>query len=294
MPQLTWLVTGCSSGLGQTFIHGILSRGDKAIATARGDISRIAALEESGAKIYSLDVRASAADIKKTMSRIISENGEIDVLINNAGYIEAAIAEEASIDSYLDQFDINFFGVIKVTQAILPHFRERKSGSIVFLGSSGGISREPGAGPYCATKHALEEWYECLKQETAHLNIKPMIFELGFFRTNIMHPDNVKFRTKYEIADYDDIRNLVSQFVQGMNQNQPGDPKKAVEIVLDVVKGEGIAEGKAVPERLPLGADCLTTMRKEAVANLAMCNEWDGVILSTNVDFGVTVTISSV
>jgi hypothetical protein len=95
-----------------------------------------------------------------------------------------------------------------------------------------------------------------LKQETAHLGIKTRIFELGFFRTKIIHPEHVKFRSN-PIADYDGIRNGVAQFVQSINGNQPGDPKKAVEIILDVVKEEGVTEGKAIPERLPLGPDCL-------------------------------------
>jgi NAD(P)-dependent dehydrogenase (short-subunit alcohol dehydrogenase family) len=136
---------------------------------------------------------------------------------------------------------------------------------------------------YCGTKFALEGWYDCLRQETAHLNIRSIIFELGFFRTRIMHPDNIRFRSDH-IEDYDDIRNAVAQFVQGMNGNQTGDPKKAVEVIIDVVKGEGVAEGKPWPERLPLGADMLQTMRKRCVNNLAICNEWEEVIRSTDIN----------
>lgn len=94
MPQLTWLVTGCSSGLGESFIHGILARGDKAIATTRGDISRISALAEAGARTFSLDVTAPKPAIDAVIQQILKE-GDIDVLVNNAGYIEAAIFEEA-------------------------------------------------------------------------------------------------------------------------------------------------------------------------------------------------------
>jgi hypothetical protein len=115
------------------------------------------------------------------------------------------------------------------------------------------------------------------------LGIKNIIFELGFFRTKIMDPENVKFRST-PIADYDDIRNGVTQFVKNINGNQPGDPKKAVGIILDVVREEGVAEGKSLPERLPLGPDCLATMRKKAVGNLVICNEWEDVIRSTDVD----------
>ena len=128
----------------------------------------------------------------------------------------------------------------------------------------------------------MEGWYDCLKQETTHLGIKSIIFELGFFRTKIMHPDNVKFRSE-PIEDYKDVRGAVAQFVQGINGNQPGDPKKAVEVMIDCVKEEGVAQGKAIPERLPLGSDCLATLRKRSVNNLAICNDWEDVIRSTGI-----------
>jgi NAD(P)-dependent dehydrogenase (short-subunit alcohol dehydrogenase family) len=165
MPQLSWLVTGCSSGLGETFVRSILARGDKVIASTRGDVSRLSALAEAGARTFSLDVTASQSEINAVVGKILEE-GPIDVLVNNAGYIEAGISEEAryeditlytgrgiihlrdhSYDSYVTQFETNFFGVIKTTQAVLPHFREKRSGTVVFIGSSGGVDGEPGAGP---------------------------------------------------------------------------------------------------------------------------------------------------
>lgn len=94
MPQLTWLITGCSSGLGDTFIRKIIERGYKAIATTRGDVSRISELVDIGAKTYSLDVTWVPAKINATVNAIIEENGDINVLVNNAGYIEGGIAEE--------------------------------------------------------------------------------------------------------------------------------------------------------------------------------------------------------
>jgi hypothetical protein len=94
MPQLRWLVTGCSSGLGETFVRSILARGDKVVATARGDPERLSSLKEAGAETLSLDVTASTSDIQAVVSKIL-ESGPIDVLVNNAGYIEAGLAEEA-------------------------------------------------------------------------------------------------------------------------------------------------------------------------------------------------------
>lgn len=164
MPQLRWFVTGCSSGLGESFVRSILARGDKVVASTRGDVSRLSSLKEAGAETVNLDVTAPPSEIKAAIEKVL-EAGPIDVLVNNAGYIEAGLAEETtyeqfariprlqdslmkySYDSYLAQFETNYFGVIKTTQAVLPHFREKKSGIIVFIGSSGGIDGEPGAGP---------------------------------------------------------------------------------------------------------------------------------------------------
>jgi NAD(P)-dependent dehydrogenase (short-subunit alcohol dehydrogenase family) len=94
MTQLRWLVTGSSSGLGEAFVRGILARGDIVVATARGDVSRLSAIKEAGAETFSLDVTAPPSDIKDAVSKIL-EAGSIDVLVNNAGYIEAALSEEA-------------------------------------------------------------------------------------------------------------------------------------------------------------------------------------------------------
>lgn len=155
MPQLTWLITGCTSGLGETFARAILERGDKVIATTRGDVSRISSLAEAGAKTYSLDVTAPKAEIEEVVKKIYEEHG-IDVLVNNAGYIEAGLCEEADLESYQTQFETNFFGVVKVTQAVLPYFRKKQDGTIIFVGSSGGIGGEPGAGPVSfASPHPL-------------------------------------------------------------------------------------------------------------------------------------------
>ena len=174
MPQLTWLVTGCSSGIGEQFVIGVLARGDRVIATARKDISRLKRLENGGAAVFELDFPPQQRKSNK-MAEIIKIYGGVDILVNfnNAGYIEAGMVEEVSCvsfclrilrsltqspshEQYLAQFDTNVFGVINVRQALLPHFRQKRSGYVIFVGSSGGWAGSPGAGPYCGTRFALE------------------------------------------------------------------------------------------------------------------------------------------
>lgn len=96
MTQLTWLVTGCASGFGEVFVRRILARGDRAIATARGDTARLAPLQEAGAAVLSLDVTASQSEINAKVREAIAIYDGIDVLVNSAGYIEAGIAEEVT------------------------------------------------------------------------------------------------------------------------------------------------------------------------------------------------------
>lgn len=136
---------------------------------------------------------------------------------------------------------------------------------------------------YCASKFALEGWYDSLKQETTHLGIKTMMFELGFFRTKIMDPGNMGAHYQ-PTSDYEEIRSAVKLFIKGMNNHQPGDSKKVATIIIDLVRGEGVAEGKTLPDRLPLGPDALLMMRKKAVHNLSICNEWEDIAKSTDLD----------
>lgn len=98
MTHHTWLITGCTSGLGEAFVRAIIPRGDRAVATTRGDVARISALADVGAKTYSLDVTLPTTKIQAIIDSIFSEN-DIDVLINNAGYIEAGLCEETSLES---------------------------------------------------------------------------------------------------------------------------------------------------------------------------------------------------
>jgi hypothetical protein len=102
-----------------------------------------------------------------------------------------------------------------------------------------------------------------------------------------MHPDNIKALPP-AIEAYRDVSKAIGEFVTNMNGNQPGDPKKAVEIMIDVVKGEGFAAGKTMPERLPLGPDALNVIRKKCNATLEVCNEWESVIMSTDMDMDET------
>ncbi|KAL8936334.1 MAG: hypothetical protein Q9216_004982, partial [Gyalolechia sp. 2 TL-2023] len=156
MAPLVWLVTGCSSGLGEQFVHAILARGDKVIATGRHASSRLSHLGHTGATILDLDVSVESELLGKTVEKALGVYGGIDVLVNNAGYMESCYIEDMTPEVLTRQFSTNLFGPINLTRLLLPHFRSKRSGTFVFIGSICGWRGDPSIGAYCASKFALE------------------------------------------------------------------------------------------------------------------------------------------
>jgi NAD(P)-dependent dehydrogenase (short-subunit alcohol dehydrogenase family) len=182
----------------------------------------------------------------------------------------------------------------------LPHFRANKSGVIVYVGSLGGIAGEVGGAAYCASKFALEGNLsqimehdmptdlkigvaESMKLETETFGIRSHLFQLGHFRTKLLNTNNFK-PVPQTIDAYNALNDMIYGFLSQADSNQPGDPEKAVNIMIDIVKEEGVAKGKSQPLRLPIGKDALATLRNKYVKYLDLCNEWEGVISSTDYD----------
>jgi NADP-dependent 3-hydroxy acid dehydrogenase YdfG len=158
--SLVWLITGCSSGFGQHFAAAALARGDKAIATAR-NLSSIQYLSETGASLLQLDLTWPQQRINDTITQAISIHGRIDVLLNNAGFVQIGLWEDLAYEDWVRSFETNVFGTIKVTKALLPQMRERRSGTVVFISSLNGQVGHACDGAYTASKHALEGRKQC-------------------------------------------------------------------------------------------------------------------------------------
>ncbi|KAI0011534.1 NAD(P)-binding protein [Xylariaceae sp. FL0662B] len=280
MTQLVWLVTGCSSGFGELFVHQILSRGDLVIATGR-QLQKIKHLEQAGAAILELDVTHSQQVLADIIAKAVAIYGRLDVLVNNAAYIAGGACEDIEYEQMLAQFETNVFGVLKVTRAVLPYMREGRAGTLVFIGSLSGWYGDPFVGPYAASKFALEGLVESLSRETENFGIRTLLMEPGRFRTMLLSPGNLQV-VQSSISDYasasrDKINGLAKE-----DRNQPGDTRKAVKIILDVVRGEGCAEGKDVPLRLPLGTDCYDAIKEKCQETLKLLEDWKYIINSTN------------
>ncbi|KAK7018229.1 hypothetical protein R3P38DRAFT_1295897 [Favolaschia claudopus] len=177
------LITGCSTGFGKELAEAALCSGLRVIATARRP-ETMTSLSEKGAKTMRLDVTASTEVLRQFASDTIAIFGRVDYLINNAGFLQGGAVEENSHEENLAQLNTNFFGVINLTNAFLPDWRARKSGSttIVNISSQGSMICVPGAGIYCAGKAALDAISDTWARELASFDIRCVSIQPGSFR----------------------------------------------------------------------------------------------------------------
>lgn len=175
------LVTGASSGIGESTARKLQSLGFAVYGAARRT-DRLASLASEGVRSLGMDV-TDEQSIKDGVARIIAETGRIDVLVNNAGYGSYGAIEDVSIDEGRRQFEVNVFGAMALTQLVLPHMREQKSGTIVNITSMGGKIYTPLGGWYHGTKFALEALSDCLRLELAPFGIDVVVIEPGGIAT---------------------------------------------------------------------------------------------------------------
>jgi len=253
MNKRIWLITGVSSGLGKALAEAVISSGDFVIGTFRKEREVKAFNEKHGSQATGilLDV-TNISSIDETIGQLVSSVGHIDVLVNNAGVGFAGAIEEASIEEVRTVFEVNFFGMLKLTQAVLPHMRDRKSGQIVQISSHAGIKAFAGFGIYNASKFAMEGMSEALAQEVSPLGIKVSIIEPGPFRTNFA--GRSLHQAEQVISDYDNSAGAFRQKLLGVHDKQEGDPVKAAQLILDHVNN------KDSTLRLALGSIPLKTI----------------------------------
>ncbi len=176
------LVTGCSSGIGRATALEAARRGHRVFATARNraDLAELGRRENLAS--LPLDV-TDPASIRAAVDAVLAAAGRIDVLVNNAGYGQYGAVEEVTLDQWRAQFDVNFFGTIAATQAVLPAMREAGGGTIVNVSSVAGKVAIPFAAPYCASKHAMEAVSDALRVELAPFGIRTVLVEPGPIET---------------------------------------------------------------------------------------------------------------
>jgi short-subunit dehydrogenase len=272
----TWFITGASTGFGRLLAEEVLKAGNKAIVTAR-NIEKVIDLERQypgKAKAFSLDV-TDYPQIASVVAQSTASYGPINVLVNNAGYGLTGAIEEVTEDEMMPMFNTNVFGLIRVTQALLPHFRKQGSGHILNISSIGGLVGSPGWGFYHSTKFAVEGLSEALAQELAPLGIHVTVIEPGPFRTDFLGRSGVE--AEQRIPEYDDTAGKAREYLNSQSGKQPGDPLRAVHAMMAVV------ESPNPPLHLILGALALKRFRAKMDQWQKEIAEWEST--TTGADF---------
>ncbi|MGC4938735.1 SDR family NAD(P)-dependent oxidoreductase [Kribbella sp. DT2] len=196
-----WMITGAGRGLGRAFTEAALEHGDRVVATIRQDGVLDDLVKQYGDRVLPrrLDV-SSHAEVQSVVAETVATVGTPDVVVNNAGFGLVGAVEELTEDELRAQFDVNLYGAVWVTQAVLPHLRERGSGKIVQVSTVGAVGHLPLFGAYNASKWALEGLSSALAAEVAPFGIGVHLLQLGGFATD-WFGSSMRFTTAHPAYD---------------------------------------------------------------------------------------------
>lgn len=267
-------VTGISRGFGRDLAQELIAAGHTVAGTTRDGG---APFVHERLHVFQLDV-TEAGRVHKVVAEAIETLGGLDVVINNAGFGIVGAIEETTPEEVARVMDANFYGPLHVIQAALPHLRARRAGRIINFSSVAGLAAPGGYGVYAAAKFALEGMSEALEQEVKPFGISVTIVEPGRFRTDFLSGQSI-LKAQRQITDYDDtIVGLMRKHVAGGHGNQPGDPLKAIGVILDVMASD------APPLRLPLGPDALGRIAARNARFDQELDQWRDRAMATDLD----------
>ena len=263
----TWFITGASKGFGREWTEAALERGDNVVGTARklDDLDDLVENYGDAFLPIQLDVTDRDADFA-AVRRAAEHFGQIDIVINNAGYGHFGMIEELSEDDVRSQMETNFFGALWITQAALPIMRAQGSGHIIQVSSIGGISAFPTVGAYHASKWALEGFSQSLSQEAAGFGIDVTLIEPGGYSTDWSGPSA---KHSEQNPAYADVREAAQN--RRSAAASPGDPTATRQAILKVVDAD------EPPLRIFFGEVPLGIATDDYESRLAEWNEWHPV-----------------
>jgi NAD(P)-dependent dehydrogenase (short-subunit alcohol dehydrogenase family) len=252
-----WLITGAGRGLGVDIAKAVLATGDAVVATGR-DAAKVEAAvgRHENMLPVTLDV-TRPQDALAAVEAALAKFDRIDVLVNNAGNFFAGFFEELSPQQVRNQIDTLLFGPMNVTRAVLPVMRKQRSGLLLTISSTAGVSGQMFCTAYAAAKFGIEGWMESLTPEIAPFGIRTMLVEPGFFRTELLSKDSTIY-AKPSIADYTERTNQIVAAWNGMDGKQSGDPAKLANALVTLVVLE------EPPTRFAAGADAVQTFEAKA------------------------------
>jgi NADP-dependent 3-hydroxy acid dehydrogenase YdfG len=270
--EKVWFITGASTGLGRSLAEEVIAAGGKVVATAR-NIDKVMDLEKKYPKqahAARLDV-VDGESIKSALQSGLKAFGRIDVVVNNAGYGSLGSIEDASEELVRKQYETNVFGLLRVTQAVLPTLRAQGSGYILNIGSTVGRLAFPGIGIYSSTKFAVEGLSEALTQEVAPFGIKVIVVEPGAFLTEFSNNIDKAELSETYMPVYLGLKQLMENSVFG-------DPYKAARAMIHAV------ESGADLKKLALGVDAFEMITTKLHADLESYKHMEEITTSTAFD----------
>ncbi|MFL9845951.1 SDR family NAD(P)-dependent oxidoreductase [Flavobacterium rhizosphaerae] len=247
----TWFITGASQGFGLEFITQLLRDGNNVAATSRS-LSGLEKAAGTHPNLLPLEVDiVNEQSVKTAIEKTIAAFGNIDVVVNNAGYGQLGALEELSDAEARKNFDVNVFGALNVIRYAMPQLRKQGKGHIINISSIAGLTGNfAGWGIYCATKFAMAGFTESLAAEVKPFGIKTTLVLPGYFRTNFLEGSSLSL-PKNALDAYSEVRESTIMHQNQINGNQPGDPKKGVSEIIKVVNEE------KAPLYLMLGTDAV-------------------------------------
>jgi NAD(P)-dependent dehydrogenase (short-subunit alcohol dehydrogenase family) len=275
--QKVWFITGASRGFGFEIAKAALAQGDQVVATVRKHPDQLAAALQSHPNLLVTVVDVTQPEqVKAGVRQAIQYFSRIDVLVNNAGYGFLGAFEEATEAEISRQFETNVFGLLRVTQAVLPYMREQQTGHIINVSSLFGYQASaPGFGLYGSTKFAVEGISEGLALEVNPLGIRVTALAPGLFTTDFLSGDSYVTAANVLEAYAPTVGRLRAAAGQ-IHGNQPGDPAKLAQVVLQLV------DTPTPPVHLPVGKDAVAAFRSKVAAMEAEVNAWESISASTD------------
>lgn len=255
-----------------------LGAGDQVVATVRNSPELLASKlgHPDNLSVVVLDV-TNEQQAYEAAGQAIERFGRIDVLVNNAGYGLLSAVEEATDEEVRRNFEVNVFGLLNVTRAVLPHMRKENSGHVINISSVGGLTGIVGWGIYGSTKFAVEGLTEAMAKELAPLGIHATVVEPGFFRTEFLDGTSLS-RTSRVIDDYAETVGEMRSFATEVNKKQPGDPVKLAKAFILLANAEN------PPVHLPMGKDALSFFNEKMDRFEKEIETWFDVITGTDHD----------
>lgn len=231
----TWFITGASKGLGQTLAKMLLADGHRVAATSRDKAALEKSFEGAGGLLSLETDLADAASVKRAIDATVERFGDLDVVVNNAGYGLQGTVEALSDAEYRRNFEVNVFAPLTVLRYALPHLRRRRSGHIVNIASIVGYhGGYPGWSSYVATKFALAGLTESLAAEVAELGIKATVVYPGPVRTDFLSSGSLAV-ADHSIDEYTAAQASLDLHLDQLDGKQSGDPEKVARLIIDAV-----------------------------------------------------------